>query len=74
MRRAITVGAFLAALLASSGAPAQDHQVMSIVWPPDLAAPAGESWVSHRSEGAAKAWFRRWVQALNVRRPANPAR
>lgn len=70
--RAAVVGAALLALLATTGALAQDHAVMSLVWPTDLVEPTGESWVSDRSDGAAKAWFRRWVRAANVPRPGRP--
>ncbi len=71
-RRAAIVGACLLGLLVTARAPAQDHPVMSAVWPPDLAAPAGETWVSTLSDGPEKAWLRLWVRALNVRRPASP--
>ncbi len=72
VRRAAIAGACVLGAFASMNAPAQDHPVMSAVWPAGLAAPAGESWVFDGSDGAAKAWFRRWVRAANVPRPALP--
>ncbi len=62
---ALTLGAAVAA-------PAQEHPMQSSVWPADLAPPAGQAWITPRSSGAAKAYFRQWTARVNsAPAPAN---
>ena len=48
---------------------AQEHPVQSLVWPADLAAPVGETWISPRSVGPAKDYFRAWAAQVNATAP-----
>ena len=71
-RRVAVTGAVLSGLLAATNAAAQDHPVMSAVWPADLVGPAQESWVTDRSTGAAKTYFRLWAASVTASLPKIP--
>lgn len=63
----LALGALVAALLcASAAAPAQPPKQQDMTWPAGLSAPAGESWITDQSTGAAKNWFRRVAERLDA--------
>ncbi len=61
----VTATGCLLALAGARPGVAQEHPVQSMFWPADLAEPAGETWISDRSTGPAKQYFRQWARRVN---------
>ena len=64
-----TATAWVLALAGAAPAMAQEHPVQSMFWPADLVEPAGEAWISDRSVGPAKQYFRQWARRVNSSAP-----